>query len=222
MAQKNEQLKLRSWYSNKYQMVLLQKKILSFFCILAMATVVIAVIFVKKFTESKSFEPYVIEFEEKTGLMNTVENLSESKLIADEAIKKFYINSFLEVSEGYNYVTFNTDRVKMAMFTTSAVYRQLYSKYSTRNENSIVNLLRDKANLTIKIKSIVFLTPVIASVRFVVYNSNAQVKSVPRERHLIANIQFKFTDMKMTQEQRFINPLGFQVTKYSVGDDMNI
>jgi type IV secretion system protein VirB8 len=222
VAQKNDRLRLRSWYSNKYQTVLLQKKILSFFCILAMATVVIAVIFVKQFTESKSFEPYVVEFEEKTGLMNTVENLSESKLTADEAIKKFYLNSFLEVSEGYNYVTFNVDRRKMALYTTPVVYRQLYDKYSTRNENSVVNLLRDKGNLTIKIKSMVFLTPVIASVRFVVYNSNGLVRSIPREKHLIANIQFRFTDMKMTQEQRFVNPLGFQVTKYSVGDDMNI
>jgi type IV secretion system protein VirB8 len=128
----------------------------------------------------------------------------------------------LEVSEGYNYVTFNSDRKRMAMFTTPAVYRQLYNKYSTRNESSIVNLLRDKGNLTIKIKSIVFLTPVIASIRFVVYNSNGLVRAIPKEKHLIANIQFKFTDMKMTQEQRFINPLGFQVTKYSVGDDMNI
>ncbi|MDR3078775.1 MAG: hypothetical protein LBU15_01920 [Rickettsiales bacterium] len=223
MAQKKEELKLRSWYSNKYQLILLQKKILSFFCILAMATVVIAVIFVKKFTESKSFEPYVIEFEDKTGLLNVVENLSETRLTADESIKRFYLNSFLEVGEGYNYVTFVSDRKKLGMLTTPTVYRKMYQKYSPSNADSVVNILRDKGTLTIKIKSIVFLSPMIASIRFVAYNSAPAISSLyPRERHLIANVQFKFADMRMTSEERLSNPLGFQVVKYDVGDDMNI
>ncbi len=221
MAQKKETLKLRSWYSNKYQLILLQKKVLSFFCILAMVTVVIAVIFVKKFTESKSFEPYVIEFEEKTGVLNVVKNLNQSELTANEAIKNFYLYSFLEVGEGYNYVTYNEDRKKLALFTSNQVYRQLYDKYSIRNEESIVNTLKSNGKLTIKVKSIVYLTPNIASIRFVIYNT-APNRIYPKEKHRIANIQFKFSDMKMTQEERFLNPLGFQVVSYSIGDDMNM
>ncbi|MDR1425903.1 MAG: hypothetical protein LBI70_02830 [Rickettsiales bacterium] len=223
MAQKKEELKLRSWYSNKYQLILVQKKILSFFCIVAMVTVVISVIFVKKFTESKSFEPYVVEFEDKTGLLSVVDNLTESKLTADESIKKFYLNLFLEVGEGYNYVTFVNDRKKLGMLTIPGVYKKMYQKYSTANENSVVNMLRDKGTLTIKIKSVVFLAPLIASIRFVVHNdSSLGSKDYPREKHLIANIQFRFADMKMTAEERYANPLGFQVIKYDVGDDLNI
>lgn len=221
MAKKKETLKLRSWYSNKYQLILLQKKILSFFCILAMVTVVIAVIFVKRFTESKSFEPYVIEFEEKTGVLNVIKNLNQSELTVNEAIKNFYLYSFLVVGEGYNYVTYNEDRKKMALFTTSQVYRQLYDKYSIRNEQSIVNLLKDTGKLTIKVKSIIYLTPSIASIRFVVYNSKPN-NTYPAEKHRIANVEFKFSDMKMTEEERFLNPLGFQVVSYSIGDDMNM
>jgi type IV secretion system protein VirB8 len=204
-------------------MVLVQKKILSLFCILSIVTVVIAVIFVKRFTESKSFEPYVVELEEKTGVLKVIEHISETKLTADEAVKKFYIYSFLEVGEGYNYITFKADRRRLALLTLPQVYRQMYDKYSTRNENSAVNILRDKGALTIRIKSMVFLTPTIASVRFVVYN-NATIglRIFPKEKHLVANIQFKFSDLQMTQEERFINPLGFQVTKYSVGDDLNM
>lgn len=221
MAKKKEALKLRSWYSNRYQLILMQKKVLSFFCILAMVTVVIAVIFVKKFTESKSFEPYVIEFEEKTGVLNVVKNLNQSELTANEAVKNFYLYSFLEVGEGYNYVTYNEDRKKLALFTSAQVYRQLYTKYSIRNEESVVNTLKDKGKLTIKVKSIVYLTPNIASIRFVIYNTSP-TKTYPSEKHRIANIQFKFSDMKMTQEERFLNPLGFQVVSYSIGDDMNM
>lgn len=221
MAKKNENLKLRSWYSNKYQLVSLQKKVLSLFSMLAMVTVVISVIFVKKFTESKSFEPYVIELEEKTGVLTVVDNLTKSTLIADEAIKKFYLYSFLQVAEGYNYVTFEEDRTKLALFTTSSVYRQLYRKYSLRNENSVVNILQNRGTLKIKIKSIIFNNPTIATIRFVVYSSRP-TRAYPAEGHFIAEIQFKFSDMQLTNEQRYMNPLGFQVVKYSIGEDINM
>ena len=221
MANKKDILKLRSWYSNRYQIVLVQKKILSFFSIFSIATVVIAVIFVKQFTESKSFEPYVIELEEKTGVMNVVENLNGSKLVADEAVKRSYLYSFLKVAEGYNYVTFNEDRKMLLLFSTGGVYRQLYDKYSIRNEKSIVNVLKEKGTMSIKIKSMLFNTPTIATIRFVVVNTRP-TKEYPAETHKIAEIHFQFADMKLNTEDRYLNPLGFQVVKYIVGNDINI
>ena len=221
MANKKETLKLRSWYSNRYQLILVQKKLLSLFSIFAIGTVVVAVIFVKQFTESKSFEPYVIELENKTGVMTIVDNLNSTTLIADESVKRSYIFTFLNVAEGYNYVTFNEDRRKLVILTTSAVYRQLYSKYSVRDENSIVNSLKNRGSLTIKIKSIIFNTPTIATVRFVI-NNDRPTKLYPAEAHKIAEIQFKLTDMELNANDRYLNPLGFQVTKYTVGDDINI
>jgi type IV secretion system protein VirB8 len=187
-----------------------------------MSTVVVAVIFVKQFTESKSFEPYVIELEEKTGALTVVENLSQSKLTADEAIKKSLIYSFLEVAEGYNYVTFNEDRRKLMLFTTASVYRQLYNKYSIRNKDSIVNILQNRGTLSVKIKSIIFNTPTVATVRFVVYNSIRNTKLYPPERHFITEMQFTFSNMNLNTEDRYKNPLGFQVTKYSSGEDINM
>ena len=222
MGKQKETLKLRSWYSNKYQLVMAQKKILTLFSLLSIATVVIAVIFVKQFTESKSFEPYVIELEEQTGVLTVVDNLNQSTLIADEAVKKSYIYKFLKAGEGYNYVTFEEDRKTLGLLTTTQVYRQMYNKYNIRNENSIVNLIQNKGIFTVKIKSIIFNSPTVATVRFVIYNSRP-VKLYPSEMHKIAEVQFVFSPtMQLSTEDRYINPLGFQVTKYSIGDDINI
>ena len=222
MAKQKETLKLRSWYSNKYQLVMAQKKILTLFSLLSIATVVISVIFVKQFTESKSFEPYVVELEEKTGVLNVVDNLTESTLTADESIKKSYIYKFLNAGEGYNYITFEDDRKTLGLLTTTQVYRQMYNKYSLANENSIVNTLQNRGTFKVKVKSIIFNTPTVATVRFVIYNSKPS-KLYPAEMHKIAEIQFVFsTAMQLSAEDRYINPLGFQVNKYSVGDDINM
>lgn len=222
MVKQKETLKLRSWYSNKYQLVLAQKKILTLFSLLSIATVVIAVIFVKQFTESKSFEPYVVEFEEQTGVLTVVDNLTQSTLIADEAVKKSYLYKFLKVAEGYNYVTFEEDRKTLGLLTTTQVYRQLYNKYNIRNENSIVNVIQNKGTFTVKIKSIVFNNPTVATVRFVIYNSRPN-KVYLAEMHKISEIHFVFSPtMQLSTEDRYINPLGFQVVKYNIGDDINM
>lgn len=214
-------LKLRSWYSNKYQIVSLQKKLLAVFSVCAMVTVVIAVIFVKQFTESKSFEPYLIEFEEKTGKLNVVENLNTTTLTADEAIKKSYLNSFLEVAEGYNPVTFASDMRTLLLLSNNSVFRKVMNKHNKRNDRSTVNLLGNYGKLTIKIKSIIFTTPTLANIRFVVYSTRPS-KTFPAQKHLIANIEFGFYNMELNQEDRFRNPLGFRVTKYDLGEDINI
>ena len=153
--------------------------------------------------------------------MNVVENLNGSKLIADEAVKRSYLYSFLRVAEGYNYVTFNEDRKMLLLFSTAMVYRQLYNKYSIRNEKSIVNVLKEKGTMSIKIKSMLFNTPTIATIRFVVFNTKPS-KEYPAESHRIAEVHFQFADMKLNTDDRYLNPLGFQVIKYVVGDDINI
>jgi type IV secretion system protein VirB8 len=218
---KKEVLRLRTWYSNRYQLMLVQKKILSIFSMFAMVSVVIAVIFVKKFTESKSFEPYVVELEEKTGLLSVVENITNTRLTADESIKRFYLKTFLDVSEGYNYTTYAQDRRKAFLLSETNVYRNTAVKYSQRSENSVPNMLGANGSLTIKIKSIIFLRPTLASVRYVIYSTRPSAL-YPKEKHLIANIEFEFVDMKLSQEDRFVNPLGFRVTKYSYGEDVNL
>ena len=62
----NAKNKLKSWYSSRYQIVVVQRNILLVFTIIAMVAVGVAVIFVKQLTSSKSLDPYVIEIEEKT------------------------------------------------------------------------------------------------------------------------------------------------------------
>jgi type IV secretion system protein VirB8 len=220
--EKKEVLKLRSWYSNRYQLVLIQKKLLSLFSLLSMTAVVVAIIFVKKFTESKSFEPYVVEMEEKTGLLSVVQNIDSTFLTADESIKKFYINLFLTSVEGYNYATFQQDMRKMLLLSNSSVLKSIMPKHSQKSENSTVNLLGRSKSLVVKIKSIVFLTPTSVSVRFVVFCDDPPSKGpFTKEMHKIANMEFAFVNLTLSQEDRFLNPLGFRVTKYSVGDDIN-
>ncbi len=209
----------RDWYSNKYQIVLLQKNLFALFTICALIAVVIAIFFVKKITESKSFEPFIIEMEDKTGNIQVVENLTQSSLTADTALKRYFVYNFLKIAEGYNYSTYKEDLVKLGLFTDAKTYRQITNTISVRNPKSPVNVLKNTGFLTIQVKSMVFLTSGSASIRFQVNNLSSNL-TIPQQQHFVAFVEFKFTDMKLTDSERFLNPLGFQVIKYKVDKDL--
>lgn len=209
----------RDWYQNKYQIVLIQKNLFSLFTIFALIAVVIAVFFVKKMTESKSFEPFVIEMEDKTGNIQVVENLTTTKMTADETLKRYFIYNFLKVAEGYNFATYKDDITKLGLFSSSSVYRQILPKIYAKNPNSPINRLGNNGIMTVGIKSVVALTPESVSVRFVVKNTRPDA-NIPAQKHLVAYIEYKFLNLNLTEAERFINPLGFQVIKYRVDKDL--
>jgi type IV secretion system protein VirB8 len=113
-SQENKKTKLRvkSWYSNRYQIVVVQRNILLLFTLVSMFSVAVAVIFVKNIMSSKSLEPYVIEVEEKTGIATVVDQLTAQTFTGDQMIRKYFINEFVHAATGYDPKTYKQDLEK--------------------------------------------------------------------------------------------------------------
>ena len=67
-------------------------------------------------------------------------------------------------------------------------------------------------DLSVGIKSVIFLNEKTAAVRF---STTRNSSTGPTEtNHWVANVRFKYTSEPMRNDWRFDNPLGFQVTEY--------
>lgn len=216
---KAPKLKLKSWYSSKYQVVTFQRNILFFISFFAICSVLIAVVFVKQIMASKSLVPYVIEVEEKSGVPTVVEQLNQSSFTADVTLKRYFIYSFVKAAEGYNPGTFREDYKKLMLFSTPAVFRQIQTKINPRNEKSPATMIGNRGMIEVALKSISFPTPNTAVVRFRLKNVGT-VYGFVNNRDMIADIEFKFANLNLSLEERYINPLGFQVTKYVIDNEL--
>lgn len=211
----------RNWYSNKYQLMVLQKNLFSLFTICALVSVIIAVLFVKKITESKSFEPFVIEMEEKTGTIRIAENTNRETITKNESLKRYFIYSFINAVEGYSPLTYKSDINKVRLFSDKNIYNSVYYKISPKNPQSPVNKLKLNGTKKVVLKSIVFLTASSASIRFRLNNYNSGGKIISYE-DFVAYMEFSFVNLNTTEEELLVNPLGFQVTKYRLDKDLDI
>jgi len=207
---KKNKLKIKSWYSNRYQIVVVQRNILLLFTLISMLSVAVAVLFVKNIMSSKSLEPYVIEVESKTGIATIVNQMTAHNFTGDQIIRRYFLNQFIQAASGYEPKTYKLDVDKIRLFSTPDVYNDFRNRINARE-------LGTDSRIEVRIKSVQFIdgnTAQIRVLRLISINDKITTKDE------IITMNFFFTDLNLTMEERLINPLGFQVSKYGIADEV--
>lgn len=210
----------KDWYSNKYQVVVVQRNMLFVITLLSLFAVTAAIIFVHNISGTKSLEPYVIEVSEKTGLPTIVEQDNVSRFTEDAVVKRYFINEFLQIAEGYDPFTYRQDYKKLRLMAAGSVYREFVGKLSSKNPDSPINVMGTRGKRAIKIKSVQFLEPQVVQVRAAIENSG--VYTGQKRRDVVIYMSFKFTNLKLSMQDRMLNPLGFQVDSYRITDELKV
>lgn len=209
---KKSKLKIKSWYSNRYQIVVVQRNILLLFTLISMFSVAVAVIFVKNVMSSKSLEPYVIEVEQKSGIATVVNQLTAQTFTGDQMIRKYFINEFIHAASGYDPKTYKNDLDKVRLMSVPGVYADFRNRINARE-------LGPNARIDVRIKSIQFTDNNTAQIR-TVRQVNDGVKE-PYTKDEVITMGFYFSpEMTLSMEERLINPLGFQVNRYLIAEEV--
>ena len=205
---KQKEVKVKSWYYDRYVMVLIQRNILLFMVIASLIAIAFGMVFVKYVTATKSLEPYVVEIEEKTGIATVVDTMSAKKFTGDELTKQYFINQFINAFKSYNPKTYNSDRELVRLLSSSK--SDVFTKYKERINPNQLGL---NSYIKIKIKSIIFTSDNNAQIRIL---QESLIDGESSTKHEMITIGFKFfPEMNFTYQERMINPFGFQILEYS-------
>ena len=90
-----KKFRVKSWYENRYQFVVIQRNILLIFALFSTIAIGFGVVFVNHILSSRSLEPYIIEVEEKTGIPTVVERLTVKEFTGNELMKQYFINKYV-------------------------------------------------------------------------------------------------------------------------------
>ena len=207
-----KKFKLKTWYSNRYQLVLVQRNILLLLTLFSVISMVFAVIFVKYVVSSKSLEPYVIEIEEKSGVATVVDQSTTKNFTGNDIVQKYFINQFIQSAIGYDAKTYKLDAEKVRLFSVPDVYNDFTKRLNYKN-------LGAESKIAVRIKSIQLPNPTTAQVRIAM--DSDVTGSRPSSTNQIATLSFHFIPkMNLSMEERLINPLGFQVTSLLIAEEI--
>jgi len=215
VAQKNEIEITKTWFEERYEIALIQRNVMVMVAIFCLIAVSISVIGITKISLSKEFDPFVIQIDDNTGVARVVNPISLDALGGKEELSKYFIKKYLIARETYNPVDFDNFAKKIVRLLSTP---QIYGTYLNyiRNKDTDPTLLYGQKNTTsITVKSWSRLDEGRYIVRFSLSESAGSMKVFNK----IAVVEYAYMAMSLTDEERDVNPVGFQVVAYRVDDD---
>ncbi len=216
MKSNNVDSKTKNWYYDKYIMANVQRNILFLLAVFLSIGIFISLILVKYVYENKSVEPYLIKVDSKTGQATIIDSESKRKYTAVEAIRESFIVKYVKTREGYNRANESDDMNVMRIMTAKDAYIYYTENPKFYAKNDLRDSERD-VNIRVFIRSIVFTSPKSAEVKI---TRNYETDSaLIRKKFFRVRVYFDFYDLELPLEDRYLNPLGFQVASYEIAEE---
>jgi len=218
MAKPNKDLtNSKNWYKDRYQYVLVQRKILVLITSLSLIASLVTVAVIARLTPLKTVEPFVIQVDQKTGITQTVNQMTVKEITANEAVNNFFIVQYIRARENYINTDLNRNyNMVRLMSESSKVYGEFVRAANPNNPRSNAARLGIAGTRTVKFKSITYLSPQQVQARVLVEEKSENNLA---QQNLIILLTFEYVNMALTLEERYINPLGFRVIDYRIDED---
>ena len=160
----------------------------------------------------KTVVPYVVTVDRSTGATEVAQGLRGDKSITyDEAIRKYFLADYVRTREGWIPQAREEFYRKVLALSTREEQNRWTAFYKKDNPDSPQNQLTAGDAVFVAIRSVAFISPNVAQVRFVKrLQRDQQVIETPA----IATITFDVLSKPETESGRYANPLGFQVKSY--------
>lgn len=221
----------RNWFNDRYEWVQVQRNIFVLTTVLLSIAVAIMAAGVSFIKSSRTIEPFVIEIEPKTGVPTVVIPKTSQALADDEAIRNFYIWYYVRMREEYYRNSYNDMVRAVRLMSNDDTFSQFRGATSPFNSQSPYATLGESGTRRVELKSIIVDTKtkkdgqgkvsyfyvVQLRVRLVTKfggnNTNEQVADK------FIRMECSMENLELNQEDRYINPLGFYVSVYTITDD---
>ncbi|WP_150137770.1 virB8 family protein [Candidatus Enterovibrio escicola] len=166
----------------------------------------------------KTVEPYVVTVDKNSGQTQVVSVLNQKTetMTEQEAIDRYWLSNYIRWREVYDWYTLQSDYNNTTAFSSPNVQAEYASIYE--GDNARDTIWGKKIKATVKILSIV---PddqdQIATIRFEKTIKNVEEKGIGKTSVWVATITSRYIpDKALTEQERLVNPLAFEVTSYRV------
>lgn len=180
----------------------------------------LAVAAVMGLTPLKEAVPYVARVNDTTGAVDIMTTIKNKEMKYDEVTNRYWLSQYVRYREAYDWNTIQATYDATNLLSSPAIqteFRNIYNHAAAPHK-----MLKNHFKTTVKVTNISFVGDM-AQVRFekrtIPVGADADTKSVPPQK-MIATMAFEFKSTPMSEADRLINPLGFQVLSYNVTEEV--
>ena len=161
----------------------------------------------------KTVVPYTITVDRQTGYVETVKPLAPGALSQDQAVTQALLVQYVTDRETFDATDLRENYHRIMLWSAADVRGQYDLLMHKTTPNSPLNLYSPTTLVNVTIKSVSLLSATTALVRFDTTRHDVG-STTGSQQSYAAVLAFRYTNAPMSMGDRFINPLGFQVTRY--------
>jgi type IV secretion system protein VirB8 len=186
--------------------------------LVAMAIAVIEALTIWAMVPLRTVVPYTLLVDRNTGYVEALKPLEAGLLAPDKALTQSFLVQYVLAREGFDRATIRNDYRKVALWSGEPTRRRYLADMAATNPESPAVRLGARAIITARVRSVSTLQPGTALVRFETERTSddraSDARSAAVRQYWVAVIRYRFSRKPMATEDRYVNPLGFEVLSY--------
>ena len=202
-----------SWNRDRVQAMRSSYRIAWWIAGVAAAIALLEAIALVLLTPLKTVEPYTLMVDKTTGYVQALKPLDQARIAPDSALTQSFLVQYVIAREGFDMATLNANYRKVALFSAERARSSYLQQMQISNPQSPLALYPRTTTIDVQVKSVSPIGGNAALVRFATIRSDAGAQPQPPSAW-VAVIRYRYSNAPMSLEDRFVNPLGFQVTDY--------
>ena len=161
----------------------------------------------------KSVEPYTLLVDRQTGNVERLAPLDEQIVAPDAALTRSFLVQYVIARESFHPSSFGEDYRKVALWSEGRARQRYQSSMQESNPLSPLSYMPNGGSLRVEVISVSSLSAGRSMVRFLTTRTDPGARPQAAQ-HWVAIIDYGFSEAAMSEADRLLNPLGFQVTRY--------
>ena len=161
----------------------------------------------------KSVEPYTLLVDRQTGNVEALAPLNTQVVTPDAALTRSFLVQYVIARESFTFDTLQDDYRKVSLWSDRGAATRYQQRMDVANPNSPLSYLPRGSRISTEIKSISNLAEDRAMIRFATTQTDQNGRA-QQPQHWVSIVTYGFAAAEMSEADRYVNPLGFQVTSY--------
>lgn len=205
--------KAGSWADERTQSIYASRKVAWIVAIIATATAVLLALAIFFMLPLKTVVPHTLLVDKQTGFVQALDPSKPHKIAPQKALTQSFLVQYVEAREGFDIATVQGQFKKVALWSSGQAKSQYVNMMQATNPQSPLATLPRTTIIDARVRSVSQLSENSALVRFETIRRDRGAADQPGQSW-VAVIKFRYSNAPMTVEDRYVNPLGFEVLDY--------
>jgi type IV secretion system protein VirB8 len=202
-----------SWADERTRSIDASRKIAWIVAMVATAAALLLAIAIFFMLPLKTVVPHTLLVDRQTGFVQALDPAKPQKIAPQQALTQSFLVQYVQGREGFDIATVQGQFKKIALWSSGGAKNRYVTLMQASNPQSPLARLPRTSVIDVKVRSVSQLSDNSALVRFSSTRLDQGGSEQPSE-NWVAVIKYRYSNVPMTVEDRYVNPLGFEVLDY--------